>query len=914
MYALRYIISITLEVKSILSKTSIVLTMAAIWVLVTFLAVSAAYSKFGLRYRKYFTLGIESKISKNIFVLLQIRILNIKIRINMMTEKRTIHLIGNAHLDPVWLWDWREGLNEGLTTVRTILDLMDEWPELTFTRGESAIYQHIEREDPSTFARIIKQAEAGRWEVVGGTYIQPDNNLPGTESLARQFTKAQQYFASRFGSPPTIAWAADSFGHSGGLPEIFHSAGIRGFAFTRPEPENLNPGGSVFWWEGTGGSRILACRPTVGWYGTSRIEIPQRLDTLLAESEKNQTNNIACFWGLGNHGGGPTRRQLRDIEQWATKNRSVQVIFSGLHRYFKALLQEEKERGKPYPLYRGELNFTKRGCYTSVAKLKFLYRKSEAQLIRAEKTDSAIQSFLGAKPSDLNSDWETLLFNAFHDILPGTSIERATEEQLAALGGVMTQAQRVEFRALNKLARRIDTSVKQKKDDQPNNVPILVWNPHPHVYQGPVEIEASMDYRPIESYLNRTEALPIEVLDAKGKPLPFQTIATENSYSPELPWRKRVVLLGNLPPLGWSIFQIGLSRQPQNVSKWENPVRGRSGSIKNGIYEITAKKGARSIKILRNGKPFLQGSGLNACTVHDPWGAWGGVSFEAKYKEEIREWWKISGVRLLESGPYRAALWVRLSGEKSRIDLTFSICQGRDAIDVEARVFWNDRSQRLKLNFPGGSEAEYEVPGGSIRRGACGEVPGAGWIRVFDKKGTPLLGFASNAIYGFRCGSGIFSASVVRGTRYADNKPAEVDEKIWQPCSDSGELRFKFLLTHDLQNLPRLAEELEEPLITLPVPPHKGDLARFGSLFSLPNDNVELIALKPAENGSGWVARIQEISGKTVHLRGKWLQQLIDFGTLLPRSLNTFRITLKNGKWSAETINISELPVSPPNR
>ena len=93
--------------------------------------------------------------------------------------KKTIHLIGNAHLDPVWLWDRREGLNEGITTVRTMLDLMDEFPEMTFIRGESAIYQHVEKYDPPTFARIKKMVQAGRWDVVGGTCIQPDTNLPG---------------------------------------------------------------------------------------------------------------------------------------------------------------------------------------------------------------------------------------------------------------------------------------------------------------------------------------------------------------------------------------------------------------------------------------------------------------------------------------------------------------------------------------------------------------------------------------------------------------------------------------------------------------------------------------------------------------------------------------------------------------
>ena len=138
-------------------------------------------------------------------------------RINM--QKVTIHLISNAHLDPVWLWDWREGLNESMATCRAVLNLMDEVPELTFIRGEAVIYQHLERHDPQTFDRIRKYVAQGRWDVVGGTWLQPDTNMPATETFARHFCHGQRYFREKFGKPVRVAWAADSFGHSAGLKE-----------------------------------------------------------------------------------------------------------------------------------------------------------------------------------------------------------------------------------------------------------------------------------------------------------------------------------------------------------------------------------------------------------------------------------------------------------------------------------------------------------------------------------------------------------------------------------------------------------------------------------------------------------------------------------------------------------------------
>src|SRR5438093_8712264 len=190
----------------------------------------------------------------------------------------TFHLIPNAHLDPVWLWDWREGLNEALVTCRTILDLMDEDRELTFIRGESFIYEHIERGDPETFRRIKKYVKSGRWDVVGGTVIQPDTNLPDTETFARHFLHGQRYFASRFGKTSRVAWAADSFGHAAGLPEIFAAAGIEFFAFTRPFHNVLPIAKCAFWWQGPGGSRVLAYRLPAGWYVCEREEMTKRLE------------------------------------------------------------------------------------------------------------------------------------------------------------------------------------------------------------------------------------------------------------------------------------------------------------------------------------------------------------------------------------------------------------------------------------------------------------------------------------------------------------------------------------------------------------------------------------------------------------------------------------------------------------
>ncbi len=819
-------------------------------------------------------------------------------------RKIIFHLIANAHLDPVWLWDWREGMNEGLTTVRTILDLMDEDPQMTFIRGEAAIYQHIQDNDPKSFARIKQFVQEGRWDIVGGTYIQPDTNLPATEVLTRQFTVAQNYFRSNFGQVPRVAWAADSFGHSAGYPEILSAAGMTGFAFTRPWEIALEH--PAFWWESASGARVLCYRPTVGWYGTERDEIFRRLDAYLLDNQKYPAQNVGCFYGVGNHGGGPTRRQLDDIRRWSDKNPQVQVIHSGLHRFFDALAVEEKSRLQSYPVHRGELNFCLRGCYASVAKFKFPYRRAEASLVRAEKTDSVVRAHLRQPAQDLKAAWKSVLFNSFHDILPGSSIERAYEDQLAWLGLAYHDAQRIEFNALNALAAEVDTSVPQAPYDRPSRVPFLVWNPHPHEYAGPIEFEAPLDYRILWDYKDKADQAPVELFGPDGTAVPFQIIRNEHSSMPDIPWRKRLVFQVKLPPMSWSVYQMGLAGK-MNIAKVSSPATAtRPGTIKNQFYRISARKGASALQIFYKNKPLFKGTGLSVINVEDPWGSWGGMKEEEESLtlSHVQEKWKIEKVELLESGPERASVWVRFAGRLSRLDLTFSLVRERPVVDVQARVFWNDRSSRLKLVFPVGSEAEFEVPGGVAKRGICGEVPGGRWVRVAGERGT--FGFASDALYGFNCRKGALLATVVRASRYANDVKTAADEEAWRPAVDAGELNFRFLLTAQTDSLVRLAQELEQPVVAQSVPPHTGSLPRSGSLFSIKQPNVQLLALKPAENGNGWIARIQETAGKSTSLSGQWLDHPIDFGSINPRSLNSFRLTEAKGHWTVTPTNVQE--------
>lgn len=823
----------------------------------------------------------------------------------------TFHLIANSHLDPVWLWDWREGINEGLITCRTVLDLMDEFPALTFVRGEAAVYEHIELTDPATFKRIVKYVRQGRWDPVGGTYVQADTNMPATETFARQYARGQQYFLSRFGRTAKVAWAADSFGHAAGLPEVMSQAGIKYFAFTRPEASVVPIAKPAFWWIGAGGSRVMAYRPSVGWYGNERNEIGSRLDSHLEAALAGDLENVGVFYGLGDHGGGPTRRLLRDIDAWAAEHKAqVRVEHSGLHRFFRALEGEMRQKGENFlPVHHGEMNFVLRGCYSSVARLKYFYRKTESLVQKVEASSSAIAAALGVPAPDLGEAQDAVLFNSFHDILPGTSIERACDEQIAHLGLAFRRAQQAELAVLNSLALQVDTQVAKPEDDMPAAVAALVFNPHPHPVQTHVELEANMDYRPIWQYKGRPQEMPLQLLDFERRPLPMQRVAVEYNYLLDVPWRARVVAPISLPPMSYSMLEFGyvekplLAAGPHHVAK----AVGKS-TIENRLYRIMARKGGSGVAVFYRGKRLFGRSGLSATIVEDTLGSWGQMQAQWDPKEarvEL-ETLRVQDVRIIEKGPLRAVMWVKLGGQRSSVELTFSLCSERSAVDVSARVLWNERAARLQLVMPFSCEGgEYDVPGATVRRGLVGEVPGGRWVRVVGQRGKKL-GWASDSIYGFECRGGEFLATVCRATRYSADQPAAAGEAPYIPAVDRGELKFRFMLTPGDEDLPMEAAMLEQPPTVLLVPAKPGKMARQGSLAELAPDTMKLLAFKPAADGKGYILRFQNMAKRTLTPRFKLLDQKLQLGAVEAGHIACWRLTHSRGRWTAKATDIVE--------
>jgi alpha-mannosidase len=823
--------------------------------------------------------------------------------------RKIFHLIGNAHLDPVWLWDWAEGLNEGIITCQAIADLMDENADLTFMRGEAAIYEHIENNDPRLFSRIQQFVEQGRWDVVGGTYIQPDENLPSTEAMVRQYARGQQYFKSRFGKRVRVAWSADCFGHSGGMPEIMAGAGIEGFAFWRPE-DCAFPG--AFWWYGPGGSRILCYHLPTGWYGAERGELPRRLDAMLEFSSHSPVQNVGIFYGLGNHGGGPSKEQLKDIARWKAEHPDIDIAYSGLHQLIDSLFAEAKAAGDDiFPSFAGELQYCLRGCYSSVAKLKFAYKALESRVCRAERAtvlaEYATTNTLKGQPK-LADAWDAVLFNQFHDILPGSSIERAFDQQIEWIGGGAHRARAVELTSINKLAGLIDTTVRHPAPGYPSGTPILVWNTHPYPVRAPVELEACLDYRPNPAYKDRWSEVPFELIAPDGSVASCQRIRIDALAMDNPPWRVRVVAVTALPAFGWAVYELAYR---EGASPTTTPASGfasspDASSIESDQYGVSAKVGGAGISISKHGKSIFSGDGLGAVTVEDPHGSWGEGVAEPNpiLLNDVRHLWRIEQTQVLETGPIRSALWVRLSGGHSTLDLTFSLTAGRDAVDVAARLLWDERSARLRLTMPiaDAFEATYSMPGELPKRGDEGEVPGGRFVRVHLPNGQ--FGFATDSLSSYSLQNFTFGATVARASRYADDNTAQADSDIHNPAVDRGELKFKCLLTSTGEDIENLADELCEPAIVQIVPAVSGDLPKTGSLGSLEPAGVKLLALKPTENkGEGIVVRVHNSGLTDQEVTFMLGQERIRLGKAGAGKIVSWQITADAGGFRASAVD-----------
>ena len=758
--------------------------------------------------------------------------------------KPNLHLICTAHLDPVWQWRWEEGASEALATFGTAADILDEHPDFIFCHSEAVLYQWVEEHDPALFARIKKHVRAGRWAVSGGWYLQPDANMPGLESLVRHIAEGRQYFREKFGAAPIVAYNFDSFGHSGGLPQILKQAGFGMYIHMRPQAEELELPSDLYRWRGVDGTEILAYRIAVGLYHTERDNIVQRLEEGTALALK-LGRDVPVFWGIGDHGGGATLEDLRRIDDFVRAEKRVDIRHSTPDRLFGAL----KKAAKTVPVVDGDLQRCFTGCYTSLSRIKRRAQESLGLLVQAEALRAATWWAEGSKfpAAGLRQAWKGHLFNDFHDILSGSCTEPAERDALALYGKVEDEARRLRLGA----AAAFNRGRPRKLD-----IPVTVMNANPALTRVPVEVECMADYRP---FWRGTWHL--RLFDLEGR----EVLCQEEQPEALLPfngWRRKLVFMAELPGLGARHYE---ARAFEGRRAEEKSPDAPLSSLAPKIDPATGLIGS----LMADSVECLSGPLLRPLVINDDADSWG--TDRRSYRDVVGTFTPSGEARVIERGPVRTIFETVLRYRSSRAVMRMIFYPDWPVIEFGLRVVWNEERKRLKLSIPtrfAAPSSLVEIPGGAIRRHADGEEHVHGrWLMVVGGEGgrPAALGIAHSGLHGFDLKDGEIRLSFLRSSAYCHERGFELGSRPARKYADIGVHDIRMFVTAGTpsdvrRRLPGLADGLSAPpfaLAHMPIGATTGDR----SILSVESANVRMTACKQSWDGKALIVRLHEAAG-----------------------------------------------------
>ncbi|MEV5172629.1 glycoside hydrolase family 38 C-terminal domain-containing protein [Streptomyces flaveolus] len=760
------------------------------------------------------------------------------------SRDRLLHLVGNAHIDPVWLWRKPEGLQEIRATFRSAVDRMEEYPDFVFTCDSVMYLEWIEQHDPELFETIAKRVAEGRWQIIGGWWIEPDCNIPAGESFVRQALYGQRYLLEKFGRAATIGSNLDPFGHNATIPQLLRRSGMEGYVFLRPGPHEQVLPGQFFHWESPDGSRVTAYR-LPNEYCAPGADIGNHLDKSLALMPPDEPE-LMVFYGVGNHGGGPTKANLESIRRLDSLGGLPTLRLSHPEAFFKRIRDRED-----IPVHVGELQHHGPGCYSAHSGVKAWNRRAENELQRAEKWASVAAVAGEPYPGDrLTEAWKLVLFNQFHDILAGTSIRSAYEDARDEYGHARSIAADVFNRAVQAIARRIDIPFRE------GTTPLVVFNPHPWTLDGDVEFEFG-------------QAATVRLLDDSDAAVPVQLTRSESTMSGN---RGRLAFRASVPPLGHRVYHLVTGTERGS----EGPVTATGTSLENEYLRIEldpATGWLRSLVDKETGTELMPADpGDHAVVVDDPSDTWG---------HRIHSYDKAIGAfaavrcRLVESGPVRAVLRVESTYGRSEMAEELVLSAGSRHVEVRTVVDWHERLKLLKLRFPTALTdvtATHEIPYGHLERTPDGtEEPTQAWVDVTGTlPGGARAGLTvvNDSKHGHDVRGGEIGMTALRSPVYAWHEPKVLDDSGVYEYLDQGRQEFRYLLLpHGADwraaDPARRAAELNQPAFALLETFHSGPLPQARANVDDGAGAVAVGVVKGAEDGSGdLIVRAYESHGR----------------------------------------------------
>lgn len=775
------------------------------------------------------------------------------------SDMRKIHLICNAHLDPVWQWEWEEGAAAAVSTFRCAADFCEETDDFIFCHNEALLYQWIEEYEPELFARIVDLVHRGKWHIMGGWHLQPDCNMPQGESFVRQITAGRRYFMEKFGNAPTTAINFDPFGHTRGLVQILAKSGYDSYLFCRPGPDFMSLPAESFRWVGFDGSSVVGRRVSESYCSY----LGRAVDKIRSVMEAHRDDPFTvCLWGVGDHGGGASRQDLRAIAelQKEMEKQGIEVIHSTPEAYFAELIAQGG-----LPEVHSDLNPWAVGCYTSQIRVKQMHRLLESSLYSTERMCIHAEKAGMAYPAkELAEAQYDLLTAEFHDSLPGSSIQPVEDMVLRQMSHGLEILSRVRARAFYILAHG------QRKAEA-DEIPILVYNPHPY----PVKTDVACEFMLWDQ--NRKIEFSNPTVYRDGEKVPSQP-EKERSNIP-IDWRKRVVFHTTLAPMQMNRFDCKINILPEKPKPTLPEKDGCYVFDACGMHAEISRATGLLTRLTVGGKSYLEHHPFVLEVMEDTADPWGMTvsgwqkkigEFTLLSEEESTRFTNVTSplpaVRVIEDGEVRTTVQAVFGYGSSRAVVDYQLSKTMPSIGLDIRVIWDEKSKLIKLRVPtdfASLSAYGETAYGEQEAKTDGsENVSLRYTVLHDD--TRAVAVLNDGVYGNSIDGNALRVTLLHSPGYTAHPVDDrqiMPQDRYMPYVDQGERLFHFsFLFGDREDIarraPRAAAVFNEQPMAISFFPDGGGVIPDAGIELRGDADVLMPTCKQSEDGKNTVIRL----------------------------------------------------------
>lgn len=783
-------------------------------------------------------------------------------------KERCFYPLGHAHLDMAWLWTLEETYQVAKRTFNSVLNLQKEYTYLTFGHTTAYLYQWFESHNLFLFNQIKEAVASNKWEVLGGMWVEPDVNLISGESLVRQLLYGQKYFKEKFGKYNKIAWLPDTFGFPWQLPQILKQAEIEYFVTGKLHWNDTNkfPYG-CFWWQSPDGSQIFTLISPPNVAGVMDTN-PITMSNYSLDWEK-QTGLKDIFWlpGVGDHGGGPTRDMLEVAQRYDDSPFFPQIKFSTAEDYLNKITAISPQN---YPVWNNELYLElHRGCYTTHGDQKYQNRYCENLLYQAELF-STIASILHYQfipdyqfdnqiQSQIEANWQKLLLNQFHDILPGTSITAVFTEANQLYQEIITSTNNILLTSLEAIASYIQ-------------LPNFEIN-----YSHEVTIFNSLNWVRSEIVELDIEGENYRLYDDEGK-----EILTQISHEGKL-----LFFAENIPSIGYKSFYLTKNippllrevREDQDTRLKEEKKTGKipvsQNRLENDYLQVIIDEKTGNVKSIFdkvNQREMLKGEGNQLQLFEDKGQYWDAWNIDPDYENHPLDSPQLVSINCLEKGRLRQRIRVVKIYNQSEFIQDYILDYQSPILKIKNQVNWQENYTLLKVNFPLNLESDYatySIACGNIQRTtkpqteaekAQWEVCGHYWADLTDNSGDYGVSLINDCKYGYDAKPSQIRLSLLRSPKWPD------------PECDRGFHEFTYAIYGHKQDWKagktgQKSYEFNLPLLVLLREKNlqkRGNLMTKNEFISLEKDNLIMMTFKQGEYSENqFILRFYECEGKS---------------------------------------------------